>query len=108
MRGETWLSAMQWNANPMAHPKVSTSPKLMDEKSRSNLAAPFADALAAGAVSSTIPAKASAAPTHAFHRGAFPPGGRKPGMDENSGTSTTTNPVMNADFEGVVRTRPMV
>ena len=80
MRGETWLRAMQWKANPMAQPRVSRSPVLMEERSGKRLAmAPIPEdcpwtAAAAGAVSSRIPIKASAAPRKAFQRGGRAPG----------------------------------
>ncbi len=61
-----------------------------------------------GDVRKRIPMKASAAPRKAFQRGARAPGGRSAGAMEKSGTRTTTRPVMKADFEGVVWTRPMV
>ena len=61
-----------------------------------------------GEVRKRMPTKASAAPRNAFQRGARAPGGRSAGTMEKSGTRTTTSPVMKADFEGVVRARPMV
>ena len=63
---------------------------------------------ALGEVRKRMPMNASAAPRNAFQRGARAPGGRSAGTMEKSGTRTTTSPVMNADLEGVVRTRPMV
>src|SRR5579862_2907048 len=107
MRGEVCPSAMQWKAKATAHPKVRTSPMLMVEKSGRNAVVP--DALAAGgAVMSTMPMKAETAPRKAFQRGGRAPGGRSAGTMDKSGTSTTTSPVMKADLDGVVRTRPMV
>src|SRR5579863_3743280 len=108
MRGETWLSAMQWKANPIAHPKVRTSPRLMEERSGSNAESGDAEEDVAGEVRKRMPRKARAAPRKAFHRGARTPGGRSAGTMEKRGTRTTTSPVMNADLEGVVRTRPIV
>src|SRR6266568_435741 len=98
----------------MAQPKVSTSPRLIDERSGSRAVklaiAEFALGAftTAGAVSSRIPIKARAAPRNEFHRGARASGARRRGMDENNGTSTTTSPVMNADLDGVVRASPVV
>src|SRR5690348_13906829 len=99
---------MQCSANEIEHPSVSTSPRLIDEKSGRNAAADPEVPAAGRAVISTIPTNASAAPRNAFHRGALAPGGLSAGAIENNGTSTTTSPVMNADFEGVVRTSPIV
>src|ERR1700746_3852134 len=107
MRSDVCPSAMQWNAKAMEQPSVSTSPRLMVEKSGRK--ADDAEAPATGgAVMSTMPMNANAAPRKAFQRGGCAPGGRREGTIENRGTSTTTSPVMNADFDGVVRTRPMV
>src|SRR5262249_13072441 len=109
IRGEVCPSAMQWKANAIEQPNVRMSPILMDEKSGRNAAAVDVAAEAAGgAVMSTIPTKAKAAPRKAFQRGGRAPGGRSVGAMEKRGTSTTTRPVINADFEGVVRARPMV
>src|SRR5438270_728182 len=92
----------------IAHPNVSTSPTLIELRSGRNPATPAPAPACAGAVSSRIPANAITAPTKAFQRGACPPGGRRPGTADNSGTSTTISPVMNADLDGVVRARPSV
>src|SRR5579862_374868 len=96
----------------MAQPSVSTSPMLIDERSgrrpTMGLSVEARLLVEAGAVNSRIPMNARAAAVKMLQLSGRAPGGRSAGIEEKSGTSTTIRPVMNADFDGVVRARPVV
>src|SRR5450432_2452400 len=95
---EALASATQWRANARAQPSVSKSPVLMALMLNVK---PLLDGVEEGRVNMTIPAKPIPAPAQAFQRGARVAGGRRARTAASKGTSTTTRPVMNADFDAV-------
>ena len=85
----------------MAQAKVSRSPRPI-------LAKRFCREVPGGVVRRSRPEKASRAPMALVKRGSRVLADRRAGMTVNSGTKTTTIPVMKADLAGVVRASPAV
>ena len=95
---EAWASEITYSENPTAQNRVSKFPKLSCPPAW-NSAVQW---VWAGIVSNPTPSKATKAPVQAGHPGAFVPGGRSPGIVASSGTITTTNAVIKAEFVAVV------